>query len=379
MTDVRELVILSLEPWDDVWRRNQLMVQALINDSVDLRVLFVEPPLVALRNLERGSLLRTASRSAGVRGVTALHTVQWIPDRLRPFIPPVFGRSVHSAVRTLGFRDPVLWVNDHSRARFAIRSGWRIVYDITDDWLLVDAPATKRRRAQMDDELLLRSADAVVVCSPALAASRGTHREVVLIPNGVDRELFATPQARPADLPAGPVAVYVGSLHEDRLDIRLCGAMADELRDVNFAYVGPDYLRPETRRELVSRSNVWLLGPRPHKSVPAYLQHADVIVIPHVVSPFTESLDPIKARECLVVGTPTVATPVAGFRDLGPPIRIAPAPEFAPALAETLLASRRVAPPTDVWTWMEASRAFGAVIESVSRSGPRSDTRGFDD
>ena len=45
-----------------------------------------------------------------------------------------------------------------------------------------------------------------------------------------------------------------------------------------------------------------------YEVVPSYLQHADVISIPHVVSPFTESLDPIKARECVAVGTPTVAT-----------------------------------------------------------------------
>ena len=53
--------------------------------------------------------------------------------------------------------------------------------------------------------------------------------------------------------------------------------------------------------------------------MPGYLQHADVVIVPHVVSPFTESLDPIKAYECLAVGRPTVATPVPGFRELGDP------------------------------------------------------------
>ena len=49
------------------------------------------------------------------------------------------------------------------------------------------------------------------------------------------------------------------------------------------------------------RPNVHLLGARPYEDVPAYLQHADVVIVPHRVSPFTESLDPIKAYECLAI------------------------------------------------------------------------------
>ena len=60
-------------------------------------------------------------------------------------------------------------------------------------------------------------------------------------------------------------------------------------------------------------ASVRLLGPRPYADVPGYLQHADVIVVPHRVDAFTESLDPIKAYECLAVARPVVATPVAGL------------------------------------------------------------------
>ena len=49
--------------------------------------------------------------------------------------------------------------------------------------------------------------------------------------------------------------------------------------------------------------------------MPAYLQHADVLVVPHVVTPFTDSLDPIKLYEYHAAGRPVVTTPVAGFRD----------------------------------------------------------------
>ena len=82
--------------------------------------------------------------------------------------------------------------------------------------------------------------------------------------------------------------------------------------------------------------SIHLLGARPYDQVPAFLQHADVVVIPHLVNPFTESLDPIKAYECLAAGRPTVATPVAGFRELGPPVVIADRERFVEAVSAAL-------------------------------------------
>src|SRR5262249_56903788 len=87
---------------------------------------------------------------------------------------------------------------------------------------------------------------------------------------------------------------------------------------------------------LGARPNLHRLGARAYDDVPAYLQHADVVIVPHVVSPFTESLDPIKAYECLAAGRPTVATPVAGFRELGAPVVVAEPADFAVAVDAAL-------------------------------------------
>ena len=83
MTTLQQLVVLSLEPWDEVKRRNQLLIESLIADTPDLRVLFVEPPIAALRNVTGSHLPRPAARQITSRpGVTALRTVQWTPQRL---------------------------------------------------------------------------------------------------------------------------------------------------------------------------------------------------------------------------------------------------------------------------------------------------------
>ena len=61
MTD---LVVVSLEAWDGVWRRNQHLVSRLLAADPDLRVLFVEPPADPLHDLRRRSGVR---RGLGLR------------------------------------------------------------------------------------------------------------------------------------------------------------------------------------------------------------------------------------------------------------------------------------------------------------------------
>ena len=48
---LKELVVCSLEAWDDVWRRNQFFVDGLLRRNPGLRVLFVEPPADPLFDL----------------------------------------------------------------------------------------------------------------------------------------------------------------------------------------------------------------------------------------------------------------------------------------------------------------------------------------
>jgi hypothetical protein len=95
--------------------------------------------------------------------------------------------------------------------------------------------------------------------------------------------------------------------------------------------------------------------------VPAYLQHAAVIIVPHVVSDFTESLDPIKAYECLAVGTPTVATPVAGFRGLPEPVRVADRDEFVATVARALT-EPTTGFPTPLPSWRERAAQFDEAL-----------------
>lgn len=365
-----DLVLCSLESWDQVWRRNQFLVRELLELDPTLRVLFVEPPVDLLHRSSR----RDRCSGPGLQAVDGrerlwrLKPTKILPRIVGPFADRGLSRQLQRSVTHLGFTYPTLWVNDSVYSSMLGEVAWPVVYDITDDWLLLQSTAPRQlARLRRQEEALMAQARAVVVCSPALAASRGTVRQVVLIPNGVDLDHFRTPRRRPPDLPPSPTAVYVGTLHDDRLDLDLCVKLADTVSGLELVLIGPSSLSRTATARLSARANVRLLGARPYDDVPAYLQHADVVVVPHLVTPFTESLDPIKAYECLAVDTPVVATPVAGFRELDGQVELGVNEEFCAAVRRALALpappAHRIAPPS----WRGRAEQFAGVLEAAGK------------
>lgn len=356
--------MFSLEDWDEIWRRNQFLVQILLERNSALRVLFVEPPVDSIhdiRNRRRPARPRFEWISAEKR-LRALRPLKPLPRRLGGVSDASLLLQARLGMRAMGFSRPTLWINDLTYGPLIRSTGYPSLYDVTDDWLL--APLSSRevtRLRRLEDETL-READEVVVCSPALRESRGARRSVTLIPNGVDVEHFRRPAPRPRDLPASPVAVYVGTLHTSRLDVSLVLDLARELPELRVVLVGPNSLEERTS-EALRMAGVALLGPRPYSDVPGYLKHADVVVIPHVVSPFTESLDPIKAYEVVATGRPTIATPVAGFRGLGGQVTVVGREGFVEAARNALRSEMPAsALPADDLSWKARADAFQEVL-----------------
>ncbi|WDH79476.1 glycosyltransferase [Microbacterium esteraromaticum] len=362
MTD---LVVVSLEAWDDVWRRNQYLVSGLLARDPELRVLFVEPPddpLHALRGGSRPSFGH-APREVADR-LWTFRPVKPLPRRVDRGADARIARAVMRSAQRLGMSQPLLWINDPGAAAVAQLTGWPTLYDMTDDWVVADRPEAERARLVGGEEWLLQHSASVVACSPELVRRKSGQRDdIVLVRNAVDVARYRVPMERPADLPAGRTAVYVGTLHRDRLDVELCVETARALSaEGTLVLVGPNALGVEDTAAM-QRNGVVVLGAKPRDAVPAYLQHADVLVVPHVVTDFTESLDPIKLYEYQAVGKPVVSTPVAGFRD-EPGVVVGAEAEFVDAVSRALRAphasSRReeVAPPD----WQDRASQMRAAL-----------------
>jgi len=374
MTD---LVVLSLERWDQVWRRNQHLVAGLLRTDPELRVLFVEPAADPVHDLA------SRRRPATGQGVTAVgdpapgrlwtyRPTKWLPRRLDARADERLATGVERAARSLGMEHPLLWLNDPGAVELAERTGWPTLYDVTDDWLAADRSEGERARATATEARLLEVAREVVVCSPELERRKGTTRPVTLIPNGVDAAAYRRPAPRPVDLPAARTALYLGTAHPDRIDVDLCETTARALTGVGgtLVLVGPNLLGDAATARLRAAGAV-LLGPRPSADVVGYLQHADVLVVPHVVTPFTDSLDPIKLYEYQAVGRPVVSTPVAGFRDVDDPrISVADRDAFPSTVAAAIDGALPFPHGADgpASDWSERVAAMRKVLERLRTS-----------
>lgn len=181
---------------------------SLIAQQLVERITFVEPP----------SSRRNAT-STPESGISALRPRLLLPRRL-------------GGLRITGAwlqRGPLRWQ--------------RAVHDVTDDWRAT-ANVDRVRNRLIAAEEWLASRVRNVVCSDELA-NRWRSRygvDAVVIPNGVDLDSWR--QVDPVRLPGlAPHVGYVGTLHDEGLDIELLVELAAQPAVGTVHLVGPDLRR----------------------------------------------------------------------------------------------------------------------------------------
>lgn len=257
---------------------------------------------------------------------------------------PRFGvPRLTSVLRCAGFAAPDLLVLDsplHAHLADEL-SARRTVVRITDfnTGFATSTPALAALERQ-----LARAADLVVITAERLqdyAEGLGARR-IAHVSNGVDFEGLAAPSPAPPEwaMIPSPRAVYVGTMGE-WFDYALVAAAAERLPHVSFVLIGPDAM---VRRRLTARSNIHILGPRPHAAISQYLQHADVGLIPFDVARWPElvnAINPIKLYEYMACGLPVVATAWDELRRLESPALLADGTESFIGLLRQAVATGR--------------------------------------
>lgn len=342
--------LISLEPWDEVWRRNQHFAAELLRQRLVEHVLFVEPP---------GALDSVATRQPEP-GITVVTPRLRLPKRAGGL--GVLGRELRRG--PVGECD-VLWVNDPALGVHCLSESQAALYDVTDDWREFGFPQRiKRRITRAENALAIRAR--TVVCSDVLRdrwrSRYGT--DAVVIHNGVVETAWLAPDPhRYGD--GGPHVGYVGTLHQDRLDLALLLSVAD-LPDVGRLHlVGPDSLDGSSRARLTRHKKVALHGPVPTREVPSWTTGLDVLLSPHLVSAFTLSLDAIKSYEYACSGRPIVATPTSGFQlmtDL-PGVTTAVGTAFLTAVAHAACHPAKYVRDTSGMSWAGRAKHFAAELE----------------
>ena len=320
----------------DDWGRHPSSCQHLIRRlRGDFRILWVNTvgtrrvradALTLRRGMEKLRNWRKGLGRAGDR--------MWVVDL--PMIPSLENRlalalnsrlvswRLRRLIASLEMEEPLLlttlpyigWLTSGLRCRATI-------YYCTDDYS--HWPSADRETLRRADRELSRDADLILSASFALHERHDGSGRSRYFPHGVDHAHFASAQAVQSipddlvNLPA-PRIGFFGLIYE-KLDFELIAALAAAFPRASIVMIGSVANCPDWFGRL---SNVHMIGPRTYDELPRYISGLDVLLLPYLADdPMIRLSGPLKLRECLASGKPTVSVDVPEVRGLQPHVRVA--------------------------------------------------------
>lgn len=174
-----------------------------------------------------------------------------------------------------------------------------VAYLRLDDYAKL--PGCDSALIQRSERQMIAEADVVFGTAKRLLP-RGAQRSCYL-PQGVNFEHFAKTTLQ---IPQQKTLGFFGLLAE-WVDFDLIAAVAWALPDWTLEFVGNARYLPETAKKI---PNVRLLPAVPFAELPEVLGRWRAAWIPFVINELTEAVNPLKVREYLAAGLPTLSTPL---------------------------------------------------------------------
>jgi teichuronic acid biosynthesis glycosyltransferase TuaH len=250
-----------------------------------------------------------------------------------------YDRALARAVERMGLRDPAAIVVHPLLAGFAEFAWARAVtYYAIDDWAA--HPAHRRWwPAYRESFACLRvRRRRVAAVSGTLLERLGPNGPCAVVPNGLEPSEWIgdpTPPAWQRDL-LRPLLLYVGTL-DARLDVPALVSIARALPQATVVLAGA-LLDPAHLRPLRAEPNVEIRPALDREGITGLVRVADVGLVPHVRSPLTEAMSPLKLYEYLAGGLPVVAADLPPLRGVDPRVLLVGENAGYPAAVEHALA-----------------------------------------
>jgi teichuronic acid biosynthesis glycosyltransferase TuaH len=236
-----------------------------------------------------------------------------------------YDRAMERGAAAMGLEAPAVITTNPLLAGFAELSWARAVtFYALDDWSV--HPAYRRWWAAYREsyELMRARGRRVAAVSGVLRDRLAPTAPSAVVPNGVEPAewLDTLEPSGPLSAPRRPLLVYAGTL-DARLDVTWLLQTARSQREATLTLVGPvtDAGHVQPLRE---ESNIAINPPLARDELVKLVRSADVGLIPHVRSPLTEAMSPLKLYEYLAGGLPVVASDLQPMRGVDSRVVLVP-------------------------------------------------------
>lgn len=293
-------------------------------------VLYIEPPIKWRWRPELWEApdrpFRVLSPARVVPFGVRLARASWQGNLCRRVTARQLAARAIAAARQQQSNPDILWFGApwHSAVLEAVRAqtGKQIppVYHVYDE--LAESPAfsplQRRLLAQWEQQLLQQVDTTFCSSMPQLECRKGRTRRAVLLENAIPESFLPEHRTQP-DTEVQAIAQRLESLErpryvyggvaDHRLDPEIFCALLDGITAGSVIFLGKvdANLDSEFRKKLQSHPRAHLTGPIPHRAYPHLYEKADVLLLGHRRTPFTDAMYPEKINEYLACGRPVVA------------------------------------------------------------------------
>ena len=247
--------------------------------------------------------------------VLTFNSGKWLPIVYKPKILSIAIQYIRiklalRKLKSLGCNRFVLYLTRPGMlADVCLKEFDLICYHIFDDYSFsetktVISPAEKH---------LIQICDIPIFSSTLLMSDKGVYNpNSIVIPNGVDVQLFAKSHRVPEDLLEipRPIIGYCGIVKK-QLDLKLLLKLSEQRKTWSFVFVGPIFnIRDDEEivEQLKIQSNTYFLGKKNVEELPAYIKQFDVGLLCYKNNNYTKYISPLKLNEYMAAGINIVGT-----------------------------------------------------------------------
>jgi teichuronic acid biosynthesis glycosyltransferase TuaH len=331
-----DIIMLSSSRWDDNLSSSALSLAKEFSKSN--RVFYIDHPFSVKDLLCRKNRTGLKSRiwallfakkncrhiknfPTGFVAVTPMLTipVNWLKEgRLYNFLSKKNDKILHLALRTVVKKYSInryVFINIFDP--FFFKSFPNDIKPTQNIYLTVDDISQEeyisRHGVRLEKEAIARADFTFATSKELVRRNKLFSNRVFYLPNAADISIFKRAASvilsRPEELKnaTGKIICYTGVIGT-RINYNLLKEIAIIHHDKTLVLVGPFFTTDYIDTGLCNHANVVFTGAKHINDLPAYLQYADVAIIPFEYNQLTKSIYPLKINEYLAAGKPVVST-----------------------------------------------------------------------
>lgn len=287
-------------------------------------VIYVDPPFSIATAIKQSNLRSKifATKYKHISKSLLSVTPLVLPGKDRPIIYKITSwmlmRRIRKAIANSGFEysgKPIL---------IATAPHYRLFFEeFFNIYWMMDDYASQPELTGIDPKVLkdgqeyqCQNADKIITVSDTLSSSLEAKflQKTQTVYNGADDELFRFPclnshieSKNQEELPTRNFAIYAGGVN-DRVDLNYLKILADANIELVIVGARGNDIDQDLFEEIISKVNVYFLGPIKYENIPAWLNLASVGLVPYKKSLFNEVSMPLKIPEYLLCGLPVVSS-----------------------------------------------------------------------